>query len=84
MPKGSATDGLEPHEVEATRHGVEVRGGIWFLLGGRGSANPKYDLNLCLSRPKFPSIGSVTMDKLRSAVITEAIFEDGLLTITIG
>lgn len=82
MPKGSTTDGLVPLEIEVTKYGVEVRGGIWFLLGGRDKPNLQYELNLCLSRAQFPSVESVTVDKLRAATISEATFEDGLLSIT--
>jgi len=84
MPRGSATDGLDQFEIESTKRGVEVRGVIWFLLGGGGSPNPRYELNLCLSRPRFSSIESVTADKLRSSIVSESDFEDGFLSVTIA
>lgn len=83
LPKGSATDGLDPEEVESTKHGVEIRGGIWILLGGRGSPNPRYEMTMCLSRPRFSSIESVTVDKLQTATISESEFEEGFLTLTV-
>ena len=84
MPKEAATDGLDPLEIESTKHGVEIRGGIWFLVGGQGSPNPRYELDLCLARPRFSSIDSVTVEKLRASTITESDFEDGFLSITIA
>jgi hypothetical protein len=83
MPKGSATDGLDPEEIETTKHGVEIRGGIWILLGGRSDPNPRYEMTMCLSRPRFSSIKSVTVDKLESATISDSELEDGLLTLTV-
>ncbi len=83
MPKGSATDGLDPEEIETTKHGVEIHGGIWFLLGGRGSPNPRYEMTMCLSRPRFSSIESVTTNKLESATISGSEFEDGYLMINV-
>ena len=83
MPQGSASDGIDPVGIESTKRGVEIHGGIWFLLGGRGSPNPRYELNLCLSRPRFSSIESVTADKLRSATISKSAMEDGFLSVTV-
>ena len=83
MPKGSATDGLDPDEIETTKHGVEIRGGIWFLLGGRSDPNPRYEMTMCLSRPRFSSIESVTVDKLESATISESELDEGLLRLTV-
>ena len=83
MPRGAASDGLDPIEIQSTKRGVEIHGGIWFLPGGQGSPNPRYELNLCLARPRFSSIESVTVEKLKSANISEAALEEGLLSITI-
>ncbi len=83
MPNGAATDGLDPQQIELTKLGVEIKGGIWFLLGGRDSSNPRYEMHMCLSRPRFSSSESVTIDKLRSASISESELEDGYLSITI-
>ena len=41
-------------------------------------------LDLCLARPRFSSIESVTVEKLRVSTITESDFEDGFLSITIA
>jgi hypothetical protein len=83
MPKSSAPDGLDPEVIESTKHGVEIRGGIWFLLGGGSDPNPRYEMTICLSRPRLSSIESVTADKLESATISDSEFEDGLLTLTV-
>ena len=83
LPKGSATDGLDPEEIESTKHGVEIRGGIWVLLGGRGSPNPRYEVTMCLSRPRFSSMESVTVEKLQTAKVSESEFENGVLTLTV-
>jgi len=83
MPKGSATDGMDPEEIESTKRGVEIHGGIWFLLGGRGSPNPRYEMTMCLSRPRFSSIESVTADRLKTATISGSELEDGFLSITV-
>ena len=83
MPRGAASDGLDPIEIQSTKRGVEIHGGIWFLPGGRGSPNPRYELNLCLARPRFSSIESVTAEKLKSATISQSALEGGLLSITI-
>ncbi len=84
MPRGAAFDGLDPVEVQSTKRGVEIHGEIWFLPGGRGSPNPRYELNLCLARPWFSSIESVTVEKLKSSTISESALEEGLLSIAIG
>lgn len=84
LPKGAACDGLDAIEVESTKLGIEIRGGIWFLPGGRGSPNPRFDLNLTLARPRFSSIESVTVTKLGNAAISECSLEDGLLIIVIS
>ena len=84
MPEGSATDGLDPEQIESTKHGVEIHGGIWFLLGGKDSPCPRYEMSICLSRPRFSSIESVTVEKLQTATISHSEFEDGFLAITVS
>ncbi len=84
LPGRPSFDGLDPVAIETTKRGVEVRGGIWFLTGGRRSSNPRYELVLCLSRPRFSSIASVTLEKLRSATISEATLEEGLLSVVLA
>lgn len=83
MPKGSACDGLDPVAIETTKLGVEVRGGIWFLVGGPGSPSPRFELNLCLSRPRFSSMESVSISKLRTATVSDSTLENGLVSITL-
>ncbi len=79
----SAYDGLDPLEIESTKRGVEIYGGVWFL-GGKDASNPRYEIILCLSRPRFSSLESVTVEKLRSASISSSEFEDGLLTVMVA
>ncbi len=83
LPTGSAIDGLIPHEIESTKRGIEIHGEIWFLTGGKGAPNSRYNLNLYLCRPRFSSIESLTTKKLNSSTITESYIENGLLNITI-
>ena len=83
MPRGAACDGLDPIEIETTKMGVEVHGGIWFLTGGSGSPSPRFELNLCLSRPRYSSIESVTVAKLQTAVVSDSSLEDEVLCITV-
>lgn len=82
LPQGSSCDGLDPLEIESTRRGVEIRARVWFLTGGNSSTNPCYELSLCLARPRFSSIESVTAEKLESAAISESVLEDGGLYVT--
>lgn len=84
LPRGAACDGLDPLEIETTKRGVEIHGGIWFLTGGRGSPSPRFEVNLCLSRPRFSSIESVTVERLRTAVLFDSALEDGLLWVTVA
>lgn len=84
LPSGTASwDGFDIDEVESTKRGVEIRGGIWVLPGGPGSPNPRYDLHLCLARPRFSSIASVSVDKLKGAVISGSKLEGSRLYLTI-
>ena len=84
LPIGASSDGLDPLEVEATKHGVEIRGCIWFLISGQENTNPRFEMNLCLSRPRFSSIQSVTAAKLEEAVIEECSLIDGFLEVVAG
>ena len=81
LPRYSSPDGLIPHEVETNKHGVEIHGTIWFLTGG--SSNPEFTLTLLLSRPRFSSIGSVTAEELRDAIISNASLGNGHLHVTV-
>jgi hypothetical protein len=74
---GMTGDGVDPVSIETTKRGVEISGAIWFLPEG------SYALHLCLSRPGFSSIESVSVGKLRRAVITGASLEGRTLKITV-
>jgi hypothetical protein len=76
LPPGSSEDGIEPHSVESTKRGVEILGRIWFLPAGC------YDLHLCLSRPAFSSLASVTPEAIRNASISEACLVGRALRVT--
>jgi hypothetical protein len=77
LPSGTTGDGVEPLNIETTKRGVEISGTIWFLPAG------SYDLYLCLSRPSFSSIESVSVSKLRKAAITDSSLEGHTLKITV-
>jgi hypothetical protein len=77
LPLGTSGDGLIPIGIEATKRGVEISGTIWFL------PSASYDLSLCLARPSFSSIESVSVSKLRRAVITDSHLENHSLKITL-
>ena len=64
--------------VETTKRGVEISGSSWFLP----TAN--YDLEFCLARPSFSSVESVTVAKLKKAIITESDLEGGTLRIVVA
>lgn len=81
MPRGAACDGLEPIHIETTKEGVVIHGRMWFLMGGKDSTNPRFELILLLARPRFSSIQSVTARKLRSASIFHSSLENDLLRI---
>ncbi len=83
LPSRAACDGLDPIEVESTKRGIEIRGGIWFLPGGRGSPNPRFHLNLTLAHPRFSSFESVTVEKLENTTISRSSLDDGLLSVVI-
>jgi hypothetical protein len=78
LPRGSTGDGVEPHSVECTKRGVEILGRIWFLPKGC------YDLHLCLGRPHFSNLSSVTADAVRNLAVTEAWLDQQTLRVTAG
>ena len=82
LPRWSSPDGIIPHEVETTKHGVEIHGTIWFLTGG--SSNPEFALTLLLSRPRFSSLDSVTSEKLRTVTISDSSLEDRHLHVAVA
>jgi hypothetical protein len=77
-PAGTTEDGIVPVHVETTKRGVEISGKIWVLPVG------SYDLELCLSRPGFSSIESVSVAKLRSAAIVDCRLEGRTLLIAVA
>ncbi|MEM1083118.1 MAG: hypothetical protein AAGI48_03280 [Verrucomicrobiota bacterium] len=81
LPSGSSGDGFLPENIETTKRGVEIDGTMTFLGGSRGYF--EHPMVLCLGRPRFSSIESVTQAKLRSASISEAEIDDGTLYITV-
>jgi hypothetical protein len=77
LPFGVTPDGIEPVTIETTKRGIEISGTMSFLPAG------SYDLALCLSRPSFSSIESVSVLKLRRAAITNSSLEGHTLMITV-
>src|SRR5215204_3262564 len=79
--RGAAVDGLDPLTVETTKRGVEIFGTVWFLNDGR--KNPNYGLHLCLVRPRFSSLNSVSIERLRKAAISDASLVDRMLELVV-
>jgi hypothetical protein len=70
-------DWVQPIFIETSKRGVEISGEIGFVPTGN------YMLYLILSRPSFPSIESVSVSKLRRAVIADSRLDDCTLYITV-
>ena len=77
LPSGMAGDGIDADSIETTKRSVEISGTIWFLPTG------KYELHLCLSRPSFSSIESVSVSKVRRTTVTDSSLEGRNLKITV-
>jgi hypothetical protein len=77
LPSGVTPDGIDPVTIETTKRGVEITGTMSLLPAG------SYDLALCLSRPGFSSIESVSVSKLRRAAITDSSLKGHTLMITV-
>ncbi|MDB6135698.1 MAG: hypothetical protein JWM59_3941 [Verrucomicrobiales bacterium] len=77
MPE-NVLDFFEPVEIECTKRGVELRGGLSFLPGARCSPDPRYGFSLCLARPRF-----TTLDRVKSLTVWESSFEDGFIAATL-
>jgi hypothetical protein len=78
LPRESAADSLDRHEIQTTKRGIEISGKISFL--------PKcqwYPLKLCLASPNFSSLEGVTIAKLRRAAIVDSHLEGGTLSVTV-
>jgi len=78
LPAGLTPDGIEPVAIETTKRGVEITGTMSFLPTG------SYALGLCLSRPSFPSVESVSAAKLRTSTITDASLDGERLRISVA
>ncbi len=74
---GVVPDGIQPAMIETTKRGVEITGKIHLL------PSSSYSLHLCLCRPGFPTVESVTVNKLRASEITDAGLEGKNLTIRV-
>ena len=77
LPAGLTPDGIEPVTIETTKRGIEIAGKMSFLPTG------SYALDLCLSRPSFSSVESVSVAKLRTSTITDARLDGQRLTISV-
>ena len=78
LPSGTTPDGIEPVWVEATKRGIEISGTMSFLPTG------SYPLYLCLSKSGFLTIESVSVSKLRRAVVVDSSLENRVLKITVS
>ena len=78
LPSGFTGDGIEPISIETTKRGIEIEGRIWCLPEGC------YDLHLCLARPHFTNIPSVTPERVADVDVTEASLERKTLRVTAG
>lgn len=78
LPSGFTGDGVEPISIETTKRGIEIEGRIWFLPQGC------YDLHLCLARPHFTNISSVTAERVTEAIVSEAWLDRKTLRVTAG
>jgi hypothetical protein len=78
LPSDFTGDGIEPISIKTTKRGIEIEGRIWFLPEGC------YDLHLCLARPHFTNISSVTPERVTDVVVTEASLDRKTLRVTAG
>jgi len=81
LPKGSSGDGFLAENIKTTKHGVQIDGIMTFLGGSRRCF--ELPMVLCLSRPRFSSIESVTQKKVRTAEIIEAEIEEKTLFVIV-
>lgn len=86
LPPGAVVDGVNPEFVETTKRGVEITGSIWFLPEGCPAflREGKWAFHLCLSKPGFPAIESVSVEKVRRADITDSCFDGRTLRVIVN
>lgn len=78
LPVGLTPDGIEAVTIETTKRGVEIIGTMSFIPSG------SFALYLCLSRPGFSSVESVSVAKLRTSTITGASLDGQRLSISVA
>lgn len=78
LPRGCVVDGVVSTFIETTKRGVEIVGTVWFLPDGC------YDLHLCLVRPHFMGLASITKELIREVAILEAFLDQNTLKVTAG
>jgi hypothetical protein len=78
LPAGLTPDGIEAVTIETTKRGVEITGTMSFLPSG------SFALHLCLLRPSFSSVESVSVAKLSTSTITDASLDGQRLTISVA
>jgi hypothetical protein len=78
LPADLTPDGIEPVTIETTKRGVEIIGTMSFLPSGSCA------LDLCLLRPCFSSVESVSVAKLRTSTITDASLDGQRLSISVA
>ena len=82
IDKGSSGDGFIAENIETNKRGVEITGVMTFLGGKTGYFENR--MVLCLSKPQFSSVQSITPEKIANAILAEAYIEGKLLYITIS
>ncbi|WP_395737154.1 hypothetical protein [Prosthecobacter sp.] len=78
LPSDVTPDGIDPVAIETTKRGVEITGMMSFL------ESKSCPLRLCLSRPVFSSVESVSVAKLRASTISDASLEGKRLSVSIS
>jgi len=76
-------DGEIPLGIETTKRGVEIQMEVWFLTGANPQLNPQLKMDLCLARPRFSALQSVTVEKVRTATLSESFLDGKTLHVTL-
>jgi hypothetical protein len=78
LPAGFTPDGIEPVTIETAKRGIEISGTMSLLPSG------SCELDLCLLRPSFSSVESVSVAKLRTSTIIDASLDGQRLMISVS
>ena len=83
LPQDWALDGEIPLGIETTKRGVVIRMDVWFLTGGNPQLNPQLEMELCLARPRFSTLQSVTVEKVRASNVEHSCLDGKALHVTL-